>query len=176
MDINKLFNEAKLGDSKAEHELFSILLVRFKLIAYHIIGEKDAAHDAANDAVMNVFKTYRKLEVHTSFISWAQTIVRRKALQFIGKRKMEQRYVSEMNQKINIDSQNERSPEFDLKLMKCLKKLVKVDKRYLRVLNLRHLGFTFDEICGKMNLKSNNAYVLLHRARKTLASCLKNGG
>ncbi|MCP4704523.1 MAG: RNA polymerase sigma factor [candidate division Zixibacteria bacterium] len=175
MDINELFIEAKTGNTEAEKELFSILLVRFKLIASHIIGERDAANDAAHDAAMSVLKTYHKLEVHTSFMAWAQTIIRRQAIQYMKKRNKERRITQEMSKETGINAYFETSPLFNLRLAKCLKKLSATDKRYLRVLNLRHLGFTFEEICAKMSINYNNAYVLLHRARKALLSCLNKG-
>lgn len=176
MDVNELFNKAQKGNTKAEEELFSILLVRFRLIAYHIIGERDAADDVAHEATVNVLRFYRKLEVHTSFIGWAQTIVRRQALSYLEKRKKEQKAITDMNRNSNGQRDVGLSPHFDFRLMKCLRELSKVDRKYIRVLNLRHLGYTFEEICDKMNINHNNAYVLLHRARKALASCLHREG
>jgi RNA polymerase sigma factor (sigma-70 family) len=173
MNLDNLFNRAKSGDESAEKELFSILLVRFRIIASHIIGDRDAAHDAANDAAVSVLQTYRKLEVHTSFIAWAQTIIRRQALKYIEKRTKERGLIQEIGHRVGSNPHYEISPLIESKIMECLRKLSAINKGYVRILNLKHLGYTFDEICAKLNIDHNNAYVLLHRARKALTSCLK---
>jgi len=175
LDIEKLFLKAKTGNAEAEKELFAILLVRFRLIASQLIGNWDVAQDVAHDAATSALLAYRKLEVHTSFTAWAHSIIRRQALHYIGKRKREKEIIREMGEKIGSNSYYEISPVMELKVMDCLKKLSQSDKVYVRILNLKHLGFTFEEICAKLNITSNNAYVLLHRARKAMAHCLEKG-
>lgn len=175
MNLENLFNKAKAGDEEAEKELFSKLLVRFKLIAYHILRNKEAAEDAAHDAIVNVLRTYRELEVHTSFIAWAQTIIRRQALKYIEKRKREQRINQEIGQGMNPERHYISSPLLERQILNCLRKLSAKDKRYARVLNLKHLGFAYEEICERLGTNHNNVYVLLHRARKALADCLDKG-
>jgi len=175
LNIDELFSEAKAGNTEAEKELVSILLVRFRLIASHIIGDRDAGNDAAHDAIVSLLQAYRKLEVHTSFIAWAQSIIRRRALLYIKRRKREQSMIQEMGRRTGTNPRYEISPLIETRIMECLKKLSAFDREYVRVLNLKHLGYTFEEICIKLSINSNHAYVLLHRARKALAACLKKG-
>jgi len=115
------------------------------------------------------------LEVHTSFIAWAQTIIRRQALRYLKDRSREKKAVREIGRRMSLNPHYEISPVVEIKLRECLKKLSVNEKVYIRILNLRHLGFTFDEICTKLKITNNNAYVLLHRARKALMLCLKKG-
>jgi len=175
LNIDKLFNEAKTGNSGAEKQLFSDLLVRFRLIAYHILRDKESAEDAAHDAIVNVLRTYRDLEVHTSFVGWAQSIIRRQALKCIEKRKREQNMSQKIGQEMQSSQQFDCSRTLETEILKCLKKLSGKERRYARVLNLKHMGFTFEEICDKLGMNHNNVYVLLHRARKALAHCLEKG-
>jgi RNA polymerase sigma factor (sigma-70 family) len=176
LSIDELFNKAKAGNDEAEKELVSILLVRFRLIASHIIGDWDAGNDAAHDAIVSVLQAYRKLEVHTSFTAWAQTIIRRQALLNMKKQKREHDAIREFGRNDGSASYYEISPLIETRIIKCLKELSALDKGYARVLNLKHLGYTFEEICAKLNINSNHAYVLLHRARKALSSCLNKRG
>jgi RNA polymerase sigma-70 factor (ECF subfamily) len=175
LDIDRLFEDARTGNTEAEKLLFSKLLVRFRLIAYHILRDKESAEDAAHDALVNVLRTYRDLEVHTSFAGWAQSIIRRQALKCIEKRKREQNMSRKIEQEMKSSQQFDCSQTLEAEILKCLKKLSIKDRRYARVLNLKHMGFTFEEICDRLGMNPNNAYVLLHRARKAMAYCLEKG-
>jgi RNA polymerase sigma factor (sigma-70 family) len=173
LNIEELFNEAKNGSKEAEKELFSILLVRFRAIAFHIIGNWDMAQDIAHDAMLNVLRSYRKLEVHTSFIAWAQTVIRRQAIEHAKKISKERSLTKELDNKIIKSKRYDISPLVESRMVECLKSMADVDQRYVRILNLKYMGYTFEEICKKLKISQNNAYVLLHRARKALLSCLE---
>ena len=61
------------------------------------------------------------------------------------------------------------------RLIDCLRKLNGAYSRHARILNLAYKGFRAPEISEKLNIKTNNVYVLLHRARRLLKECLETG-
>jgi RNA polymerase sigma-70 factor (ECF subfamily) len=70
----------------------------------------------------------------------------------------------------------ESRPILASKLMECFKKLVNSNQKYARVLNLRYQGYSSDEVSQRLEIDVNNLYIILHRARKALLSCLKEEG
>lgn len=175
MELNDLFEAAKKGSDCAEKDLFSILLVRFRLIAYRVVRDKKASEDIAHDAVVRVLQSYKELEIYSSFAGWAYTVVHRQALRYIEKQKLEQNVLSEVGNSRNCPSAEGAGFLLEEKILKCLQKLSSKDKRYARILNLKQLGFGFEEICLKLNINRNNAYIVLHRARKLMETCLGLG-
>lgn len=175
MELNDLFEAAKKGNDCAEKDLFSVLLVRFRLIAYRVVRDKKASEDVAHDAVVRVLQSYKELEIHSSFAGWAYTVVRRQALRFMEKQKKEQNVFLESSNNRNYSPNKGTGSLLEEKILKCLQELSSKDKRYARILNLKQLGFGFEEICLKLKIKRNNAYIILHRARKLMESCLGIG-
>ena len=80
-------------------------------------------------------------------------------------------------QRISETERNPAPPDPDLKkqLIDCFKKISDTNLRHARIINLHYQGYTTEEICIKLNIKKNNAYVLLNRARTALEQCLEKG-
>jgi RNA polymerase sigma factor (sigma-70 family) len=175
VDLNQLFNEAKSGNKDAEKQLLSILSVRFRLIAYHILKDKEDAEDVAQEALISVLKNYRDLKLRSSFAAWVHTIVHRQALQFIEKRKKQIEGAKKLKDREVYVPEQGSIKSLESEILQCLQKISKNNRSFARILNLKHLGFKFEEICEKLDMNRNQAYVALHRARLALASCLKLG-
>ena len=66
-------------------------------------------------------------------------------------------------------------PGLKMHLLDCLNKVGRTSRRYARILNLHHLGFTREEICDRLDLTRNQSYAVMSRARAMLRDCLEKG-
>jgi len=178
LDLLPLLRAAQDGDEAAERELFRALSVRFRLIAYRMVRDHAAAEDVAQDAVIDVLNAYRSLDVKESFAAWARVVVRNRALKHLESRKKQAEVSTNLDehdaQVVGADSRIHLR-ELQERLLICLDRLANVDIRYSRIINLKHLGYSLTEICKKLEVTANHAYVILHRARQSLQKCLGDG-
>jgi len=172
--MNQLVVRAKKGDKSAEERLFQYLYVRFVLLARKRIGH-DYAEDIAQEACMIVLRKLKTSDRPEKFESWAYMILRNCIGNYLKKSNVRHNRISNVD---NIGQLNyyvaDSNPALKQKLLDCLRKLIAVYPRYARVLNLIHLGYETDEICRRLDIKSNNCYVLLNRSRRMLNDCMQN--
>jgi RNA polymerase sigma factor (sigma-70 family) len=168
---------AKNGDKEAENRIFEYLLVRFTFLAKQRVKEGDA-EDIAQEACITVLDKYRNIDDSVNFEAWAYNILRNKIGNYLrvkdirskadAKKKLDAKMNHSVPSQLNIDIRRT--------LLKCLRRLYRINHRYARVLNLAHQGYSAREICDRLDITTNNCYVILSRGRKMLDACLKNGG
>lgn len=166
-----LLSLVQQGDGRDREKVFQQLRVRFVFLAKRRLGATDA-EDVAHDACMTVLEKCRQLPAGTNFSAWALQVLRNK----IGNRMQHQARVTEMSYEDSVMSgADPGSRELITRLPKCLKVLSRVNKRYIRALNLSQLGFSASEIAVKLEISKENLYVILNRGRQQLKKCLKEG-
>jgi len=176
LDINRLHNEAVSGETTAEEKLFKSLLERFEQFTHHRIWDKEDARDIAQEAVMLIAKEYKSLSFEISFQAWAYKVLDNKILSYIKKRRQRGDRVVTVADMTIIGAQAEEADyRLRTKLLDCLKKIGRLNRRHARIIDLHYLGFDTVEICKKLELSSNGFYIILHRARKMLEICLETG-
>jgi RNA polymerase sigma factor (sigma-70 family) len=175
--METLLLRARQGDKDAENEIFETLLVRFRLFAGQKIGDREAVEDIAQKACLTVLQKYKTQEFSVGFEVWAYGVLRMNIKgyyhQVIAERDRSAPGIS--IETVKAPEPENVDPHIELMLLKCLEKVVRVNPRYARILNLVHLGFKSDEICQKMKITRNNFYVTLNRARSLLWTCLNQG-
>jgi len=175
--LENLLIKARAGDKDAENEIFRILTVRFRLFARQRVGDNEAADDISQKACVIILEKYRNENFTVGFDAWAYGVLK------MGIRNyyhgiMQNR---KKGQAIKSDPLTESAtsvtinPDVEMKLLKCLEKIMTINSRYARVLNLAYQGYGADEICKKLRVSKNNYYVILNRARSLLWECLKEG-
>ena len=173
--VQSILSTAKAGDKSAEQELFKYLLVRFSIIAKQRI-EGDDAEDIAQDACLTAIQKYKDEAPDEKFEPWAYNILRNKIGNYYQHRTVRRKIIVEHG--LHGQGEQEQAVERDLdkarQLVDCLRKLIRVYKRYARVLNLVYLGYTTEEICMRLKLNRGNYYMILKRGRKLLSQCLEN--
>jgi RNA polymerase sigma-70 factor (ECF subfamily) len=174
LDLDQLLRAARDGDKAAEQSLFRTLSVRFRLIAYRILRDQQAADDVAQESALDVLRAYRSLEVKESFAAWARVVVRNRALTYLETRKRQESLAATLAAARTEQSGGQGSRVLQKRILECLLKISRTDRRYGRIINLRHQGYTIEQICQKLSITANNAYVILHRARRALRACLDN--
>ena len=173
-DINALFYRAKNGDIKAENALLKQLDESFRLIVQRRIWNDIDSEDIMQEAMVTILKKYKDLEIKTSFGAWAYRVLNNKMMDYVQKKTIRKKLDE---QRIKDAEPVPAAPDPDLKeqIISCFKKISGTNLRHARILNLHYQGYTVEEICEKMSIKRNNAYVLLNRARTALELCLEKG-
>ena len=174
--MQQLVRKAKQGDKSAETQIFQYLRVRFVLLAKRRIGEEHC-EDIAQEACITVLEKLKTDSPEENFEAWAYQVLRNKIGNYLQSINLRQKKMvtTEHIDYLEKPAISDMDPIFKRRLLDCLKKLVKGNRRYARVLNFTHQGFDTEEICRRMEMKSNHLYVLLNRGRKMLSDCL-NGG
>ena len=175
--MSDLLDRARNGDKTAEKQLFEILHVRFAYLAKRRIRNKDDAEDVAQEACMTILEKY-KTEVFTKgFDPWAYGVLRMKVGNYLqDKDRRRSRMVAESAaEESGATGGSSSGTDIRQKLIDCLNRLVRINRRYGRALNLVHQGYRTDEICNRLSMSRNYLYVTLNRARSMLRMCLETG-
>lgn len=172
MNFNELHIQAKSGDKNVERRLFLLLDERFRVFANHRVWNKEDAEEVVQDSLAIVAREYCDVEIQTSFQAWAYKVLDNRILAYIKKRRSGAQFAERLT-----DQANAETNDLDLKrrLQDCLKKIVKTNRRYGRILNLGYQGYNMTEICDRLGTSMNNSYVVLSRARSLLELCLRTG-
>ena len=161
------------GDKEAQDEIFGHLSERFRLLAGFVMCKEDA-EDIANEACAAVLKGYKSLREPFEYGAWAQRILKNKIAGYFQRKSVEGRIFE--NNRYFQSGTNIPDIAADSNLMRtliaCLRKLVRINSRYARAINLVQLGFSAEEICSRMNISRDNLYVILNRGRALLKNCI----
>lgn len=175
--LDELLDKARQGDKSAEDQLLRYLRVRFVLLAKRRIGE-EYAEDLAQEACVTVLQKYRDVPPAGAFEPWAYGVLRNKIgnyLQSSAVRRETDLRNGRMNGLVGRSSVAS-DPVLKLRLLDCVRKIVKQYPRYARVLNLVYQGYSTTEICRRLKVSPGHCYVLLNRGRKMLSKCLEAEG
>lgn len=127
-------------------------------------------------ALMTVAEKCRVIEIETSFVAWANSVLNNKILDYYrsqGRRSDRLVSLSEFG----LESVNPTSdPDMERKLLYCLKKVVQANVQFGRALVLHYQGFSVLELCEKMKIDRDRLYKHLSRARALLRKCLDGEG
>jgi RNA polymerase sigma-70 factor (ECF subfamily) len=106
-----LSDGAESCSSESLEKMYSELRHRFEAIAYSILGNKEDAGDAVQDAFVSAYLNLRNFEGRSKLATWFTRIVVNSSLMLLRKRKMAHlRFVAESSDSI-ADSWIERIPE-----------------------------------------------------------------
>ena len=175
--MENLLKQAKAGDQAAENELFSRLLVRFRIFAKHRVMDSLDAEDLANDACLTVIQKYKDENITENIMAWSFGVLKMKIGNYLQKQRVRKKtkYLDFQDEKNQPASYTEFDPDLRIRMINCLKSLVSKYSKYARVLNLVYQGYGTQEIIGKLGITRNNLYVILNRGRSLLKSCLETG-
>lgn len=176
MNINSLYQAARIGDAAAEDKLFKYLTVSFRLFTQQRIGNDQDAEEIVQDAIMTILQKYKGITFEVSFAAWAYRVLNNKILDYIKRKKTHRAIHSMMASDETPVISWQPDPELKKKLMDCFSKMNEVNKRHARVLNLHYQGYTTVEICKRIRMTANHFYVMLSRARAMLEACLAKEG
>ncbi len=175
--MNHLIARAKAGDLDAEKQLFQILRARFMTIAKRRVWKDDEAEDVVQEACVTVLEKYKTAEFREGFRAWAYSVLRMKIGNYLQSKKIREGEFDLRSGAEKLSEPKVYQPDWDLEttLIDCLRKIVKVNPRYARVLSLSYQGYRAEEICHRLRVTRSNLYSLLSRSRAMLNNCLETG-
>ncbi len=175
MDLNQLFLRVRNGDTNARECLFSHLRARFTLIAKRRVRQSDA-EDIAHEACLTIMDKLSSLDLDVQFEAWSYQVLRNKVGNYLRRDRVKQQALPELTNAGILADATATDSDTVMSLLRCLRKIVKVNGTYARILNLIHLGYSTDEICQRLNMTRTNVYSTVSRARKMLSDCLFGEG
>jgi RNA polymerase sigma factor (sigma-70 family) len=175
LHLNELHNAARGGDAAARDRLFEVLSVRLRLFAHQRIWHEEDADDVAQSALMTIAREYTRMDFESSFAAWAYRVLNNRILGYLKSKRAETRKLERLSKVAQPAREKDCDPAVELRLLDCLKKIGRTNKRYARILNLHYQGYTTEEVCRKLKMRRNHAYVTLFRARSLLVACLETG-
>ncbi len=173
--MDELVKKAKAGDKSAEAEIYNYLFVRFKYLAKRRMGTDDY-EDLAQEACMTVLEKYKTQEFEVSFTAWAYGVLKMKIGNWLQTRKRPSGQLSPLDEAHSVADNSEINPDLKRSLIECIKKIAGSFSRYARVMVLNYQGYDTDEICRRLQISSNNYYVIMNRGRALLKDCLNRKG
>ena len=170
MEIDNLF-EHTLNHSESEKELFEYLYARFLYLTRRKVSNREDCEEIVQSALLSVFDNFRKVQIDKSYANWAFRILQNKIIDYYrsGKNGMQLEPIFDNTATLAED------PILKIKLLDCLNKINRANITHARMLVLKYQGFSFEEICTRLDLTKNNAYSVLSRARTMLQHCLDKG-
>lgn len=175
MSINELYSQARAGEKSAENQLFQKLTDRFRLFAHQKIWNQEEAEDLVQAALAVVAAEYRQVNVEISFAAWAHKIIENRLLGYIQKQRRQKGRTTSSDEKEYLTAAWTPNPTLRMRLLDCLKKVGRANRRYARIINLHHFGYTREEVCKRLELTREQSYVVMSRARSMLKECLETG-
>jgi RNA polymerase sigma factor (sigma-70 family) len=175
LNINELHRRACDGEKSAEAALFERLSVSFRVFAQQRIGNRDDAEEIVQEALVTILGKYREIEFTSSFSAWAHRVLINKTLDYHKRKGRQDHVFVTSSQEASHAGSPGIDPALQARLRSCLQAVLKVNRRYGRILALHYQGYTTPEICERLDITTNHFYVILSRARSMLEACLEEG-
>jgi RNA polymerase sigma-70 factor (ECF subfamily) len=172
-----IINQIIEGDTKA----FAVLVDRYKdlvfTLAIRMLKNREEAEEVSQDTFIKVFKSLGKFKGDSKFSTWIYKVAYNTCLDRIkrNKRQMNEVGIDEFteHQIKTIDNALDKleTNEQQQSIQECLQRLPSEDSFLLTLYYFEDLSL--EEISKIVNIEANTVKVKLFRARKKLASILK---
>ncbi|MCS7223528.1 MAG: sigma-70 family RNA polymerase sigma factor [Armatimonadetes bacterium] len=173
MDEERLLDRCRQGDGYAWHQLVRSYWGFCYRLAYHLLRSREDAEDAAQDALLQVYRSLSSFRGESSFRTWLYRIV-------INCCRAKMRRSSPLTQVANEEGNGEQElveqPDLDrMEKADALNwALNQLSEELRTVFILREVeGLTYSEISQTLGIPIGTVESRLHRARKTLRDLLK---
>lgn len=172
-DTGTLLAQCKKGNSKAQMQLYRQFSGAMYNTAFRILGNADDAEDALQEGFITAFDKLEEVQEEEKFPGWIKTIVLRKALTHLERKKKTIPLHTEMQlQKAEEESQKEEISTQKTFLWNSLQQLKPNHKNILIL--LYYEGMDYEEISEIMGLSYSNCRTLASRAKEHLKKIVKN--
>lgn len=89
-DTQRLLKKAQRGDSQAFEDLVAPYEKRIYALSYRMLGNREDAEDAAQDALLRIFRALPKYRLEAEFGTWVYRVASSACLDALRKRKIRQ--------------------------------------------------------------------------------------
>ena len=165
------------GETPAYRELVNRHKDYAFTIAYRILGSREDAEEAGQDAFVRAFKALPNFNREAKFTTWFYRIIMNAALTIQQKKKIQTEDLDDAHSEVSIlrggdstDSMKRKEQQFYIH--KALKQLQPDDVTMITLFYLKEQSL--DEIAEIVGIEANTVKVKLHRARKRLADVMQD--
>lgn len=178
-DRNMEDNQLLMSCLKGELEDFRKLMDKYRgkslALAWNILGNREDAEDACQEAFVQVYLNLEKFDFTKNFKDWFFTILSNRCLDQLRKRtrfiKFYKTQKVEFKERMSPTSSNpDLSPLISSKLLQKLN-----PKERISVCLWANEGYTSDEIASVLRCSPSTARVHLFKARRKIKSLLEEG-
>jgi RNA polymerase sigma-70 factor (ECF subfamily) len=159
----RLVGLARRGVASAFDELFRRHSRRVHDLAYHMLGDRDAADDVVQEVFLRVHRRLGGFRGECSLRGW---ILRITVNECVSQRRRASRRRRRLPETVPPAAPCERVAEFAEAARQALETLRPVDRALVILRDIE--GHTYEEIAEVLRCSSNSVGVRLHRARKRL--------
>lgn len=168
-------------------DLYSDYLFNFTISR---VSDREIAQDLVQDTFLAALKSMKNFKGEASERTWLISILKRKIIDYYrkinsnkGKAEvrityngdsetegdwLEERVADPFDKTAEDKMQNEELGEA---ILKCLSKLPEKQAEVFKMKTIQ--GFETEVICNELNITASNLWVIIHRARTSMAACLK---
>lgn len=170
----ELVNECRLGNRKAQFELYKLYANAMYNVALRIVNDDAEAEDVLQEAFLDAFSRISAFRQETTFGLWLKQIVINRAINYLRKRKAE--FVSLDDVEI-ADEPNYDENEETLKVEAIKDAINELPDGYRVVLTLYLFeGYDHEEIAHILKISENTSRTQYMRAKRKLNSLLEMKG
>lgn len=161
--------------------LFNYTIVR--------VNDREVAHDLISETFLAGLKSMKNFKGEATERTWLISILKRKIIDYYrkinsrrGRAEVKINYSDESNEGDWLEEMapdrfdktaedNMENEELGLAILDCMENLTEKQARIFKMKTIE--GFETEAICNEFNITPSNLWVIIHRARTTLAECLE---
>jgi RNA polymerase sigma-70 factor (ECF subfamily) len=172
MDEREMVRSALHGQGEVFRQLMTEYAPAALALAINVLGNRQDAEDACQDAFLQVYRHLHRYDPSLSFKNWLYTILYRRCLDLLRGRRRSWRMIRKMRTQPNAGTEPAPSPSLSGSKLNP-EWLGRLSSRERAALALWAVdGFSAQEIGRTLGCSSNTARVYLFQARKKIKSLL----
>lgn len=144
--------------------------------ALRLVGDRDEAKDVVQDAMMKMWKHREKLEIDGA-VSWLLRVTHNACIDLLRRRKLETRIFNadaEADRLGSAEASPARKTESADMMVHLQNAIQTLGEPHKSIVILREVeDYSYEEICGALDLPMSTVKVYLHRGRKRLRKTLQ---
>lgn len=167
-----IIDRCRSGDQKAYYEIYKLYSKAMFNICHRIVGDREMAEDALQEAFVNAFQNLKSYQGKATFGAWLKRIVVNKAISILRKNRLEFVLTDELPDVMDDDGMNEG--ELELKVERVREAIHKLPNGFRVVFSLYLLeGYDHKEIAEILGISESTSKTQYNRAKKKLKELLK---
>lgn len=168
----KLINDCKRHNTKAQMQLYKTYSEAMLLIAYRYVKDRFLAEDIMQEGFIKAFKNIESYKGEVSFGSWLKKIVINQSIDELKKKKLDVLPINENVSEVVSDDNWEVEGTITTKMI--MDAIQQQKEKYRLVLSLYLMeGYDHKEISGILNITEVSSRTHLMRGKKLVKDVLK---
>jgi len=169
---NKIVEECKQNDAKAQMHLYDMYCDAMFIIAKRYVKDSFTAEDLMQDAFIKVFKNIGSFKGEVTIGAWIKKIMINQCLDYLKKKRIE--LVSIEEKELNVADEDDWTVKEEVNVQAITMAINSLPEKYKVVLNLYLIeGYDHQEIAQVLNITEVNSRSQLMRGKNKLKSQLK---